>query len=119
MSDGARDAANLNVDTSERGIAISRIAALGRERLLVIAWAAYDAGLLNKNLQPHAATPSVSPTAGEVWRREMQAAVDVLEREKEAAARSEDFALAADLRGGSFRLQQLLARLAGVPSTNA
>ena len=55
MSDGMRDNADLSVDTSPRGIAISDIAAMSRERLLEIAWAAYDAGILRpSDLKPRA-----------------------------------------------------------------
>ena len=55
MSDGMRDNADMTVDTSERGIAISEIASLSRGALLRIAWAAWDAGLLTRAKKPNAA----------------------------------------------------------------
>lgn len=60
MSDGMRDICPVQVDTSPRGIAISKIASMEHGRLLDIAWAALDAGLLDENLRPRA-----TPTRGE------------------------------------------------------
>lgn len=51
------------------------------------------------------AAPSASEAVTDEQR--LQIAFDVLEQEKEAAAKRGDFSLAADLRGGSFRLQQI------------
>lgn len=55
MADGISDLCPVQVDTSPRGIAISKIASIERGRLLDIAWAALDAGLLDENLRPQAA----------------------------------------------------------------